>query len=130
MSQPHRRPRDLIERVRNHSAALRPVVKADNWMAIDLSASGWDNRAGHAPAGYQRRGGTVILRGVVEGGATGAVIVTLPPGLRPEFLLRLATVCAGPSTGWVGVDTDGAVNVVTGGASWISLDGLAFRAFG
>lgn len=129
MSKRSDRPRNLIERTRKHSEALRPSVKGDHWIAADLGASGWDNRAGFAPAAYQRREGTVMLRGVIEGGAGGAVIMTLPPGLRPQFATLLGTVVEGPAAGYLTVDVDGTVTAHPGSGSWISLDGLSFRAY-
>lgn len=128
MSRRDTRPRNLIDRVRQHSRDLQPRPRADLWQALSL-AGGWANLDGFGPASVQRREGTVLLRGVIAGGADGATICVLGAGLRPQFNIRIGTVCAGPSVGWVGVHSDGSVLVQTGGAAWISLDGLSFRAY-
>jgi hypothetical protein len=72
--------------------------------------------------------GFVWLKGVVSGGAYPSLIFTLPAGYRATGNVYFALPSNG-AFGWLSVDNAGSV-YAQGGAAWIALDGVRFRARG
>lgn len=59
--------------------------EVDHWRSLSYS-NGWSDFGGGYPgAEFKLEHGIVHLRGLVDGGTTGATIATLPAGYRPEF---------------------------------------------
>lgn len=118
--------------LRNQNLAL------PNWINIgDTGAPAWQGGCsnygyGFDPTGFWKdSGGVVYLRGLVAGANTGDVIFTLPLGFRPDAsYTHIFMTINNDSIGRVDVQANGYVlcaNLV-GGAGWISLNGISFRA--
>ena len=115
---------------------LRPILRKIN--ALDTSASGFtaptllngwlDSGGVHNPAGYAVDGlGVVRLRGLIKAGAMQQPSFVLPVGARPAFCEYQATVTAN-AFGSVVIYPDGRVNPWDGSNTWLSLDGITFKA--
>jgi hypothetical protein len=97
---------------------------------------------------YKDRGGVVHLKGVASGGVAATVIFFLPPGYRPASgkTLDFPAVCGCSTTDTpagdtvklptgvveivgpgVNTGTDGEVELLTGGSSYVSIEGITFR---
>lgn len=89
--------------------------------------SGWANYGGGYHNGSLKRvGDLVFLRGLVyRFTGTGTVIATLPSGYRPASTCVM-WVQTNTGGGRIDIWTDGTINYVSGGLTWISLDGLVF----
>lgn len=92
--------------------------------------SSWVRYHSLSPAVQYAKGtdGLVSLRGTVSGGATGSVIATLPPGMRPSQV-EVFDVASNFGYGRLDVEPDGSIRVREGVTSaWVSLDSISFRA--
>ncbi|XHX78800.1 MAG: hypothetical protein RBJ76_02385 [Stenomitos frigidus ULC029] len=105
-------------------------LQQEDWQTPTFQ-SGWVNYGNvFNPAGYFKDSlGIIHLRGLVKNGS--GTIFTLPEGYRPAFR-EVHGVAADPNVaGRVDILTDGQVQqVVPVNGSWISLDGITFRARG
>ena len=105
-------------------------ISQEGWYSVNFQ-DGWVNYGhGYNHAGYFKDSqGIVHLRGLVKSGKTeDGTIFTLPEGYRP-VARELFGACTAPATiGRVDVLTDGRVVPVKAHNSWVSLDGLTFRA--
>lgn len=103
----------------------------EDWQSPQLTG-GWTNYGGeYSPAAYFRdSNGIVHLRGLIRNGSGN--ILTLPVGYRPAFReIRVVLVgTTGNSVGRVDILADGTVTFIAGSNSWVSLDGITFRAGG
>ena len=115
---------------------LRPLLRKVN--ALDTSGggyvaptllNGWANHGGgYNPAGYMLDGlGFVHLRGFVAYGVMRSAVFTLPAGFRPENREFFACV-AGNAFASTLVFPDGSVSPWDGVNTWLSLDGITFKA--
>lgn len=115
---------------------LRPLLRKVN--AVDTSdggyvaptlLNGWmDFGAGYNPAGYMLDGlGFVHLRGLVKLGTMHSPVFQLPPGFRPAYDEYMATIAG---NAFASVTTTSAGNVIPwdGVNTWLSLDGITFKA--
>ena len=107
------------------------------WANFDPNAQDWSTAAF-----YRDPVGTVHLRGVVTNPGTGSfrnrTIFVLPATYRPSqpMTLGVVTYDGGGSSGGnvahlfgsVYIETDGRVLFARAGGSWLSLDGITFRA--
>lgn len=105
---------------------------ADDWIAGTYAAN-WskDEAADTSPLSYRKVGDIVYLRGLVKSSssATGQTIFTLPAGYRPDDDLYIAGSSADESARIIVQDTGGVVYANGGNATtWVSLDGISFRA--
>lgn len=101
-----------------------------NWSSYSDNAGNW---SGGAKA-IRLPSGIVVLKGMLLSGSTpadGQLIVTLPPGFRPDTP-GLFPVEMGEGARTVRIAQDGGVYVFGSGwpTSWLSLDGIAFPAAG
>jgi hypothetical protein len=98
--------------------------------AAPVFQNGWGNYTlapdtASTPAGYFMDSvGLVHLRGKISGGTVGAVMFTLPTGLRPTYTTSLMCLSNG-ALGVVAVLPSGDVKCVSGSAVYMLLDGLA-----
>lgn len=72
---------------------------------------------------------TVFLKGTIAGGTVGATarVFILPKGYRPSYKMVFLAV-TNTGIGQVDIEATGEVRPVTGGTTWFSLSGIAFRA--
>jgi hypothetical protein len=110
------------------------VLEQEPWQSAEL-AEGYRQFDGeYNPVQYFRDSlGIVHLRGTLGpnalvGTLEAGVLFTLAPGYRPEFIENhLAS--AGTVIGRLEVFPDGKVLLTSDGHTWVSLDGITFRAF-
>jgi len=103
------------------------VLEQEAWHTPTFQ-NGWVNFGGpYNSAGYFKDSlGIVHLRGLVKSGSD--TIFTLPTGYRPPKR-ELQAVQTNPNTiGRIDILADGQVLMYAGSNSWISLDGITFRA--
>ncbi|MCZ8141698.1 MAG: hypothetical protein O9273_08505, partial [Acetobacteraceae bacterium] len=91
--------------------------------------SGWSNwEQGYAPVSFMKDSlGFVHLRGLVKGG-TANLIFELPTGFRPALTHVHCVNFDAERFGRVDVMNDGKVTRFSGGNTWVSLDGITFKA--
>lgn len=70
--------------------------------------------------------GFVHLRGLIKSGTLATAAFTLPPGYRPT-VSEIFAVQTDTGVGRVDVSTDGTVTPQSGGTTYLSLSGIAFR---
>lgn len=92
-------------------------------------ANAWVNFSASQPAiFYKDPFGRVYLGGLVKSGTVGNAAFTLPPGFRPAYQQTL-DVISNNAQGRVDITVGGAVTPVSPSSNtWVSLDGLSFRA--
>jgi hypothetical protein len=106
----------------NNEAFIVPTL-LNNWVNYDVPN-------GYATAAYYKdKENRVQLKGLIKDGLTsnGTVLFNLPVGYRPTEIM-IFVVVNGDSFGRVDVYTSGDVKIVSGGNSYLSLDGITFRA--
>lgn len=123
--------RDVEKRVEKIE---RRVPKAPDYIAPTLLGT-WTNFGGaYETAGYTiTEHGIVLLRGLVVPGAGGygTNVFTLPVGYRPALEgIYCCVSFTGIAYGFgdARVQANGNIFAVAGGAAWISLAGITFRA--
>lgn len=103
----------------------------EDWYDVSSFSNSWVNAGGnYNDAGYCKDPfGNVHLRGNIKDGTLGSAAFTLPSGYRPEAYLRIATVSSGPAISYLEIEADGDVIPTGGSNTWLSLDGVYFRAY-
>jgi parallel beta-helix repeat protein len=89
----------------------------------------WVNYPGALPSGYYKNQANVVtaVGGIKDGTTTpGTVLFNLPVGYRPPF--DIAFPCASVGYGGVTVKQNGNVQLDAGSATFLSLQGISFRA--
>ena len=102
-------------------------LEQEGWQTPTF-VNGWSNyHISYNPAGYYKDSmGVVHLRGLVKNGS--GTIFSLPVGYRPEYR-ELHGVSTNPNVaGRIDIFTNGEVRFEHGDNSWVSLDGITFRA--
>jgi hypothetical protein len=102
---------------------------SNSWAAYDLPRT---------PTYYKDPLGVVRLSGAIVSGTISAdlgstnVAFTLPAGNRPSHTIYEPVVTTNGAfaltPGYVGIDVDGGVHIIVGNNTFVSLDGLTFRA--
>lgn len=105
----------------------------DTWTTPTLLSTWVAWGAPYSTAGYYKDAdGWVHLRGLIKNGVAGTVMFTLPSGYRPEFQqirITMANTGAANIMQRITLQTDGdVIHDAAGGTSWVSLDGISFRA--
>ncbi|MBD2037669.1 hypothetical protein H6F76_22175 [Leptolyngbya sp. FACHB-321] len=102
-------------------------LQQEDWQTPTLQ-NGWVNysKAYNAPAYFKDSLGIVHLKGLVRAGSGN--IFTLPAGWRPASRELHAVATHPGEMGRIDVLTNGQVFMVKGNNTWISLDGITFRA--
>lgn len=105
----------------------------DTGEIIPVYANGWKDLDpnGFAPGRYCRDGaGWVHLSGMLSSGSViqHSALFTLPVGFRPAKTIYFPVAVFDGAFGCVRVTAAGEVQIVTGNASWLSLNGITFRA--
>lgn len=129
-----RRLRRLEEALANLRSAGRPLMTPEDWHSVGAAGepafqNSWANydTANFNAAGYYKDPlGRVWLRGLVKDG-TGPVIFTLPAGYRP-YRTEIHVCSSNSAYGEARVNVAGEVVFQVGSNTWISLDGITFRA--
>lgn len=104
------------------------LPSVDPFTAPTLLNSWVNNVSGFNVAGYYKDPfGIVHLRGVVTSGVMGSAIFTLPAGYRPAAQ-ELFAIVSNNLFGTMNVSTAGNVFATVGSNTFVSLDGLTFRA--
>ncbi|NEP89927.1 MAG: hypothetical protein F6K18_25610 [Okeania sp. SIO2C2] len=104
------------------------TLQQESWKTPTLQ-NGWVNYGrGYNSAGYFKDSlGIVHLKGLVKNG-TANTIFTLPVGYRPAAQ-ELHSVATSPNAmARVDILSNGTVQRISGSSTWISLDGITFRA--
>lgn len=113
-----------------HVVGGNTILEQEPWQAPSLQ-NGWvDYGSGYAPSGYFKDStGVVHLRGLVKSGPVGSLpIFTLPPQYRPAFRAIFPVKTFAADVGRVDVLADGSVIPIDGSSSYVSLEGITFRA--
>ena len=99
------------------------------WQSLTLLGT-WSNySSAYNPAGYFKDAHSVVhLRGLITATMSTSTIATLPTSYRPQYR-EVFIVLASGLAGRVDVDNLGNIILITGGATYLSLDGLSFRAY-
>jgi hypothetical protein len=106
----------------NNEAFIAPTL-LNSWVNYDVPN-------GYAAAGYYKdKENLVHLRGLIKDGnsAASTILFTLPVGYRPSTIQIFAAV-NGNGFSRVDVYPSGNVLILSGGNSYLSLDGITFRA--
>lgn len=92
-------------------------------------AGAWVNfGGGFRNSGYWRdAAGVIHITGIVKSGVIGTTIFTLPAGFRPSASILFAIV-SNAVFGYVQVTSAGVVSCVVGNNTFVSLDGISFKA--
>lgn len=95
------------------------------WQDLSL-VNGWTNYgSGYANASfYLDAFGVVHLRGVIKSGSVPSVVMVLPH--KPSFRTSLSVI-TNTGVGQVDVLSNGEVTVMSGGSTFVGLDGISFR---
>jgi hypothetical protein len=92
--------------------------------------NGWSNSSNAAfntAAYFKDWFGLVHLKGMVQGGAVGSAVFTLPAGYRPPATTVLATTTSVFAFACLTIANNGIVTVAAGSGA-VALDGVSFRA--
>jgi hypothetical protein len=123
--------RSKIDDLESFIAAFRPLPifpTLEQFIAPTLLNSWTNFGGGYNPAGfYKDPFGIVHLRGVVQTGAPPYIIFRLPSGYLPANQ-EMFSVTANNAFGRVDVLTTGDVQFQAGNNTFVSLDGMTFRA--
>lgn len=107
-----------------------PVV-LEQWNAPSLLNS-WTYYGApfNTPGYWKDPNGIVHLRGVLKPGTYGASMFQLPAGYRPaaQELIGVDTFAAADTMGRIEIQTDGNVIARNGGATFLTIDSVTFRA--
>lgn len=115
----------------------RTHASVEEWCVPTLSGTWANYGTGYNTAGYWKDPwGIVHLRGLIEAGALGSTITTLPVGYRPAMSELFCVRYGGAAFGScrvqltnAGVLSEGPVNQQRSAAGdWLSLDAITFRA--
>lgn len=120
---------DFKKRIERLEKAFKIYVQP--WTAVTFQNSWVNYDATYNQCAYLRDpNGFVHLRGLVKTGTVGVAtpIFTLPAGYRPQYIELFSTI-SNAALGRVDVLTDGKVAVNVGNNTWVSLDGLTFKAY-
>jgi hypothetical protein len=107
------------------------IETQEAWIAPTLLNS-WVNYDGGSTyniAGYMKDSlGFVHLRGMVKSGTDESIIFTLPAGYRPEYR-ELRVIISADLVGRCDITTAGSVDLSISTNTWVSLDGIIFKAY-
>jgi hypothetical protein len=108
--------------------AFQDLSLGPGWGLV-LTSPGYSSP--YVPGFYLDREGFVHLRGAVERlSGSSTLIATLPSGARPAGLATSSVTFAVPTAartvGIVVIGSDGTVTLLTGNATFVSLDGITF----
>lgn len=123
-------PRSLVTIIdSNGNSSFARVPGA--WVAVGSGGSapgfgaGWSNEGGgFAPARFRLEHDLVRLDGVVQGGAVGSTIFTLPADCRPTSSAHILDAIANNAVARITVNTDGQVVFTAGNSTYVALTGL------
>lgn len=80
---------------------------------------------------FRRINGIVYLRGLIEKTSaivSGETMFTLPVGYRPILQAHMFVTISANALARVDIQSTGVVTILSGNASWLSLDGISFPA--
>lgn len=111
-----------------HAGELQAFAARPEWVApAMLNSWVYYGAPYNTPGFYRDPTGVVHLRGMVKNGSLAAPAFTLPAGCRPEADNLLSVVSNG-AFGVVTVQASGDVHMTSVNSTYVSLDGLTFRA--
>jgi hypothetical protein len=126
-------PASTLEVAGNVTISNGGTIKHEAWTTSTFTNSWLDYGStgdlGYGPTAYYRgTDGLVRLRGLIRAGSFDVCAFTLPSGYRPSKI-RLMTVMSGGGACRLDINPTGCVVPRAGSSnSWLSLDGVAFRA--
>lgn len=123
------------ERLQQFVEHKGPYTTFDDWHVIGTTGepafqNAWINFNANAPefaAFWKDSAGIVRLRGIIKSGTIALTAFTLPKGYWPLGTRRFAVGSAG-AYGQIDVTITGTVIPTIGSNTWVSLDGVQFRA--
>lgn len=89
-------------------------------------SSPWSILSGYPCGAAKDREGRVQLIGIVTGGTTNSVALTLPEGYRPPRAIDQPLASQGGYAGAY-LTTNGKLWIIYSGAGWISLDSISYH---
>jgi len=111
-------------------------IVGEAWINVAAFSNSWVAFGGtYAPPGYWKDAlGIVHLRGMIKSGTVNTTAFTLPTGYKPQYAIVRSQVASNGTTeaaSRVDVAADGTVipRVPAGYNSYVSLDGISFRAY-
>lgn len=113
-----------------YNCTARATAAQYDWTPVTAFTNSWVDFAGggFSQTGYYKdTNGIVRLRGSIKSGTVGTAAFLLPAGFRPAGDSNFACV-SNNLFGFVIVNAGGAVIVQAGSNSYVSLDGISFRA--
>ena len=115
------------------AARKAEMIASDSGDLAPTLLNGWGNLDpnAYASATYARDGsGFVHLAGMISGGTATqhTPLFVLPTGFRPAKTIYFPVAVFDGAFGCVRVMSNGEVQIVSGNASWLSLNGIGFRA--
>lgn len=111
---------EILERSSGGNEDYVAPTLLNSWVNFDTDT--------HNEAGYFRsQDGIVYLRGLIKSGTVGQTAFTLPAGYRPTRRMICVAISNG-AIGRVDIEADGSVVINAGNNTYVSLDGISFRA--
>jgi hypothetical protein len=102
-------------------------VKQEDWITPTL-LNGWVAfDTPRTPKYCKDTIGNVKLTGLIKSGTVSTVMFTLPAGYRPSSIITFG-VSSNNAYGQVFIDSNGSVTCSFGSNTWVSLNGITFRA--
>lgn len=101
-------------------------VQSTQWYDVGYG-SGWAAYGnGYHNPNFSRIGKFGVLRGLIKrASGSGTAMFTIGTGFRPQLKIRLP-VLTNSGMGSIDIATNGDVTLISGGTSWISLNGLTY----
>ncbi|HEY0004539.1 MAG TPA: hypothetical protein VGB17_06980 [Pyrinomonadaceae bacterium] len=94
--------------------------------AVTFQNSWVNTGGGYANATYQKSAGIVCLQGLIQGGAAGSTVFTLPSGYYGSAMIFYTQSQGGPARIDIGTNGAGQVSVSSYSGTWVSISGLCF----
>jgi hypothetical protein len=111
-----------------HAGEALALTQRNDWVTPSLLNSWVYYGAPYNTPGFYRDAiGTVHLRGMIKNGTLAAAAFTLPSGYRP-VAQELHPVVSNGAFGLITLLADGTVHMTTVNNTYVSLDGITFRA--
>lgn len=106
-----------------------PWIEVGSGGTAPAFENSWVNQGGtfDTAAFYKDNDGRVHLKGMVKSGATNTTIFTLPDNYKPALILPFPVVAAS-LFGQLRIFDNGLVHFTSGTATFVSLNGVSFRA--
>lgn len=116
---------DLID---TQITSLLAKFTSESFIAPTLTNSWVNYNNGYSTVGYYKDAfGVVCFRGLIKSGTINTSAFTLPSGYRPLTTISVP-INSNNAFGVLEIRSDGTVVPVMGSNTWVSFDGISFRA--